>query len=305
VCLSSASAPWFRQGKSQDIFKCVIIKIQITNRTYIQQQKRKANPVRFMSALRALLSATNPYSTSFPGINEPINNNSVDCCICLCHIGPFQALFIAPCSHCFHYKCISPIICSSGDMFLCPVCRQVANLKASVSSDSLFDDDDEILEEDKNHSVDSPSMLSSTPVNTISNIPHPHNHSTLVTNTMSSMSSHNINPTNLTSEVVSSPPDMSSPINELANSNQHISSLMNNQNASTPITELQNMNISEGNNSLNENITENQPFHITENVNTSNVGNNNEPTNESENYSAMPSENMVIDSSSNNNNNNS
>ena len=77
------------QGKTQDVFKCVIIKIQITNRTTIQQQKRKANPARFMSALRALLSATNPYFTSYSGANEPVNNSSIDCCICLCHIGPF------------------------------------------------------------------------------------------------------------------------------------------------------------------------------------------------------------------------
>jgi len=291
------------QGKTQDIFKCVIIKIQITNRTYIQQQKRKANPARFMSALRALLSATNPYSTSFPGINEPINNNSIDCCICLCHIGPFQALFIAPCSHCFHYKCINPIL-SSGDMFLCPVCRQVANLKASVSSDSLFGDDDELLEsEDNLHPVDSPSMLSSTPVNTISNITHPHTHSTLVSN---SLPSHHVNSTNITSDVVSSPPDMSSPINELSSVNQPMISLTNNHNASTPIAELQNMNINEGNtNSSNENVTENQPFHATENMSVSNVENNNEPTNESSHYSPMPSENMVIDSNSNNADNNS
>jgi len=303
------------QQKPEDIFKCVIIKIQITKSTYIQQQKRKANPARFMSALRALLSATNPYSTSFPGINEPMSNNSIDCCICLCHIGPFQALFIAPCSHCFHYKCINPIL-STGDMFLCPVCRQVANLKASVSSDSMFDnDEDSVLEEDKLHPVDSPSMLSSTPVNTISNIGHPHNHSTLVSNTADT-TPHNNN-TNITSNnVVSSPPDMSSPINDIANMNQPISSLTNNNhnssfntNTSTPIYELQNMNINEvnSNNSSNENITENQPFHITENINSSNVENSNEPTNETSHHTSMPSENMVIDSSLNNvehNNNN-
>jgi len=283
------------QGKTQDIFKCVIIKIQITNRTYIQQQKRKANPARFMSALKALLSATNPYSTSFPGITEPVNNNPVDCCICLCHIGPFQALFIAPCSHCFHYKCINPIL-SSGDMFLCPVCRQVANLKASVSSDSLFDIDDELLEgEDKIHPMDSPSMLSSTPVNSISNIPHTHNHSTLVPN---SIPTTQVNSVNITSDVVSSPPDVSSPINELSNTNQPISSLSNHHNSSTPIHELQNMNINENNN---ENITENQQFHVTENMNTENS---NEPTDESNHYSSIPSENMMIDSSSNNTNNN-
>ncbi|OUM67045.1 hypothetical protein PIROE2DRAFT_24155, partial [Piromyces sp. E2] len=89
------------QGKSEDIYKCVIIKI-------------------------ALLSATNPYS-SHTSDDEVNSKTSVDCCICLCGIGPFQALFVAPCSHCFHYKCVTPIL-SAGNMFQCPLCRQVANL---------------------------------------------------------------------------------------------------------------------------------------------------------------------------------
>jgi len=302
------------QGKTQDIFKCVIIKIQITNRTYIQQQKRKANPARFMSALKALLSATNPYSTSFPGINEPVNNNSIDCCICLCHIGPFQALFIAPCSHCFHYKCIGPIL-SSGDMFLCPVCRQVANLKASVSSDSLFgDDDDELLEDDKLHPLDSPSMFSSTPVNTISKIGqgNSHNHSNLIpTNPVSSHLVHSRlnNMATNNGSVSSPPPPLSSPAtNDMNNmspfGNMHNSSNANNNNnnVSTPIYELQHMNISEAtsNSSSNENITENQQHHITENMNVTTVENNNEPANESGHYSPMPTENMAIDAPSNN-----
>jgi len=287
------------QGKTQDIFKCVIIKIQITNRTYIQQQKRKANPVRFMSALRALLSATNPYSTSFPGVNEPVNNSSIDCCICLCHIGPFQALFIAPCSHCFHYKCINPIL-SSSDMFLCPVCRQVANLKASVSSDSLFDDmDDDLLEEDKLHPLDSPSMFSSTPVNTITNIGHGHTHlhSTLIP-ASASLPPHHVNTTNvMANSIVSSPPPLSSPLND-STPTPTPSNINNN---SAPIYELQRMSINESsNNSSNENITENQPIRITENMNVATIENNNEPDNESGHYSPIPSENMAIDSSSNN-----
>jgi len=305
------------QGKKEDIFKCVIIKIQITNRTYIQQQKRKANPARFMSALKALLSATNPYSTSFPGANEPPNNNSVDCCICLCHIGPFQALFIAPCSHCFHYKCIYPILLS-GDMFLCPVCRQVANLKASVSSDSLFGDDgDELLEDDKLHPLDSPSMFSSTPVNTISKIGPSNNHSNLIpTNPLPSHLVHSrLNNMAANNGAVSSPPPpLSSPAtSDMNNMNQFApmynssntnnnNNNNNNNNASTPIYELQHMNISEAtsNSSSNENITENQQHHITENMNVMTIENNNEPANESGHYSPMPTENMAIDASSNN-----
>ncbi|KAJ3341601.1 hypothetical protein HDU93_004503 [Gonapodya sp. JEL0774] len=101
--------------------------------------------IRFRAALRALLNATNPYATSHTpgspstttaGPNPTRTSASVDCCICLCAIGPFQALFVAPCSHCYHYKCVQPLL-NQGAMFQCALCRQVANLAASVSMDSL------------------------------------------------------------------------------------------------------------------------------------------------------------------------
>lgn len=38
-------------------------------------------------------------------------------------IQPCQALFVAPCSHTWHYKCVRPIIVSSYPSFLCPNCR--------------------------------------------------------------------------------------------------------------------------------------------------------------------------------------
>jgi len=155
------------QGKSEDIYKCVIIKIVIVNRRVIQQ-RRQANPTRFRAALKALLSATNPYS-SHTGDEEINSKSSVDCCICLCGIGPFQALFVAPCSHCFHYKCVTPIL-SAGNMFQCPLCRQVANLVASVSMESFSGLDDEI---DTNGLSSSPGILSSTPVTTVSTTRRP------------------------------------------------------------------------------------------------------------------------------------
>jgi len=150
------------QGKSEDIYKCVIIKIVIVNRKVIQQ-RRQANPTRFRAALKALLSATNPYS-SHTADDEINSKSSVDCCICLCGIGPFQALFVAPCSHCFHYKCVTPIL-STGNMFQCPLCRQVANLVASVSMESFSGLDDDI---DTNNLSSSPGILSSTPITTVS-----------------------------------------------------------------------------------------------------------------------------------------
>lgn len=55
-----------------------------------------------------------------------------DCCICLYAIAPFQALFVAPCSHTFHYKCCRPLL-QNHPGFLCPLCRTYADLEASVA----------------------------------------------------------------------------------------------------------------------------------------------------------------------------
>src|SRR4051794_13024936 len=46
---------------------------------------------------------------------------------------PCQSLFVAPCSHVWHYKCIRPILNGpSYPHFLCPNCRAVADLEADV-----------------------------------------------------------------------------------------------------------------------------------------------------------------------------
>ena len=43
-----------------------------------------------------------------------------------------QALFIAPCSHAFHYKCIRPLLDTHHPSFNCPLCRTYANLEEDV-----------------------------------------------------------------------------------------------------------------------------------------------------------------------------
>jgi hypothetical protein len=105
--------------------------------TPTQAQRRQEISLRFKAALYMLLMSINPYSTQKNC--EPDSDSSVDCCICISAIGPFQALFIAPCSHCFHFKCIQHVL-RETIMFPCPVCRQVANLEASVSMESIADD---------------------------------------------------------------------------------------------------------------------------------------------------------------------
>jgi hypothetical protein len=64
-----------------------------------------------------------------------------ECCICLYAIAPFQALFIAPCSHIFHFKCLRPIVFQNYPGFSCPLCRSYFDLEASVAVEV-----DEVLE---------------------------------------------------------------------------------------------------------------------------------------------------------------
>jgi E3 ubiquitin-protein ligase DMA1/2 len=59
-------------------------------------------------------------------------------------IAPCQSLFVAPCSHVWHYKCIRPILNGqTWPNFLCPNCRAVADLEADVEE---YEDWDESIE---------------------------------------------------------------------------------------------------------------------------------------------------------------
>ncbi|KAI9495551.1 hypothetical protein BDB00DRAFT_237737 [Zychaea mexicana] len=76
---------------------------------------------------------SSPHTTTVRG--SPVVNQSdiQECCICLYAIAPFQALFIAPCSHIFHFKCLRPILFQNYPGFSCPICRTYSDLEASVA----------------------------------------------------------------------------------------------------------------------------------------------------------------------------
>lgn len=64
---------------------------------------------------------------------------------------PCQSLFVAPCYHTWHYKCIRVILNGpQWPQFLCPNCRAVVDLEADVEPSYPDGDWEDILPEDNN-----------------------------------------------------------------------------------------------------------------------------------------------------------
>ncbi|KAG2230658.1 hypothetical protein INT48_005614, partial [Thamnidium elegans] len=82
-----------------------------------------------------------PSKLCTPALNNPTSDDIDECCICLYALAPFQALFVSPCSHTYHFKCIRPLL-SSYPGFQCPICRTYSDLEASVAIEA-----DEVMEQ--------------------------------------------------------------------------------------------------------------------------------------------------------------
>lgn len=91
--------------------------------------------------LRDLAKA--PASPATPTKDDDTKSvNTSECSICLNPVAPCQALFVAPCSHVWHFKCIRPLILPNWPSFQCPNCRGFSDLDADVEQPELFLDDE-------------------------------------------------------------------------------------------------------------------------------------------------------------------
>ncbi|THH28873.1 hypothetical protein EUX98_g5307 [Antrodiella citrinella] len=113
------------QGGTEDIYKCVKIKIEMGREWQAQNNPFNANALKQLKAIAGPAVAT---------ARKTVSSKSAlpDCCICLFAVTINQALFIAPCSHAFHYKCIRPLLDQHHPAFSCPLCRTFANLEEDV-----------------------------------------------------------------------------------------------------------------------------------------------------------------------------
>ncbi|KAI0413733.1 hypothetical protein F5X98DRAFT_277930 [Xylaria grammica] len=111
------------KGGEEMIYRCVKMRIEL-NRGW--QAKPNIFNMATHKRLRDLTSTAGAASASGSSHNQ-------DCSICLNAIAPCQSLFVAPCSHTWHYKCIREMLQGpSWPIFMCPNCRATADLDAEV-----------------------------------------------------------------------------------------------------------------------------------------------------------------------------
>ncbi|MCJ1247318.1 hypothetical protein MMC30_004532 [Trapelia coarctata] len=129
----------FRGGEEM-IFRCVKIKVEI-NRGW-QRSLNQFN----MTTHKRIRALGKP---DVKKDSDTASTTSSECAICLMSIAPCQSLFVAPCSHVWHFKCIRPMLNDhkTYPQFMCPNCRAMTDLEADVD-DPLDDWDDADLDLD-------------------------------------------------------------------------------------------------------------------------------------------------------------
>lgn len=131
------------QGGTEEIYRCVKMRVEL-NRSW--QRGMNSFNTAALAQLRALGGAgaspmeVNPTAATAVPSAKPAQKASsaaatasvTDCCICLYPVTVCQALFIAPCSHVTHFKCIRPLVQQNYPGFSCPLCRTYSDLEADV-----------------------------------------------------------------------------------------------------------------------------------------------------------------------------
>ncbi|KAB5570108.1 FHA domain-containing protein [Coniochaeta sp. 2T2.1] len=146
------------KGGEEMIFRCVKMRLEL-NRGW--QNKLNAFNLTTHKRLRNMTASSGSASST------------QDCSICLNSIAPCQCLFVAPCSHTWHYKCIRSLLTSpSYPIFICPNCRAAADLEADVEDpeewEQVDSEEDPNEQEQEGASLQPPPVSNGTPSHTTS-----------------------------------------------------------------------------------------------------------------------------------------
>lgn len=122
------------QGGAEDIYKSVKIRLELGREWQNQANAYNTAALRNLKALAAPIAQAAKGGPN--GKASAVKTQLGDCCICLFPVTIRQALFITPCSHTFHYKCLRPLLETHHPGFCCPLCRTFADLEEDVEIDA-------------------------------------------------------------------------------------------------------------------------------------------------------------------------
>ncbi|CAH6723066.1 E3 ubiquitin-protein ligase Dma1p [[Candida] jaroonii] len=111
------------RGGTEEVYRCVKMRCEF-NKSW-QRKVNQFNLEIHKKFKNLSVKETNPLK----------NDELSECAICLLKLEPCQAIFISPCSHSWHYKCIRPIIIKSYPQFYCPNCRSMCDLETDIDDD--------------------------------------------------------------------------------------------------------------------------------------------------------------------------
>ncbi|CAE6440660.1 unnamed protein product [Rhizoctonia solani] len=133
------------QGGTEEIYRCVKIRVEVGREWQREANEFNTGALKQLQTLQGRgaddgkeKGKEKPRTSGASVIAGPSNSRKTsvaDCCICLFPVAILQSLFIAPCSHCFHYKCIRPLLIKHHPGFSCPLCRTFADLEEDVEQE--------------------------------------------------------------------------------------------------------------------------------------------------------------------------
>lgn len=115
------------QGGAEDIYKSVKIRIELGREWQATANAYNTAAIKNLKALAAPIAQAANGGPAAAG-KQVAKTQLGDCCICLFPVTIRQALFITPCSHTFHYKCLRPLLETHHPGFSCPLCRTFADV---------------------------------------------------------------------------------------------------------------------------------------------------------------------------------
>ncbi|OCF32651.1 hypothetical protein I316_05572 [Kwoniella heveanensis BCC8398] len=154
------------QGGTEEMFRCVKMRVEVGREWQRGANEFNTNALKQLKALGGAPESKSKSSAEATP-SKKAKASVTDCCICLFSVTVCQSLFIAPCSHVFHYKCIRPLLLQHHPGFSCPLCRTFANLEEDVETEDAWEIASRrasiISRKPSNHSIRLPSASQADP----------------------------------------------------------------------------------------------------------------------------------------------